>query len=94
MDAVTWYIAETGDPVDPAECVSVDGVLTHKSGVRIAMRFPDCPQSRSIYPGDLPPPAEGGDEDQLPAETAEMKPEPPPAPKGGRGYKTRESKAG
>lgn len=44
----TWYVTEAGDAVDPAECARKDGVLVHKSGAKIEMRFPDCPRSRSV----------------------------------------------
>lgn len=46
----TWYVTEAGEAVDPAECLRKNGVLIHKSGAKIAMRFPDCPRSRSVDP--------------------------------------------
>lgn len=47
----TWYVLEDGTAVDPAECASDEkGRLTHRSGAKIAMRFPDCPMSKSVDP--------------------------------------------
>lgn len=53
----TWYVTEDGNTVDPAECSRKNGVLTHSSGAKIAMRRPDCPRSRGVdvdAKGNLP----------------------------------------
>lgn len=117
----TWYVLEDGKVADPNECTSDEkGALTHKSGVKVAMRFPDCPMSRGVdvdertgklmfggkgdHDGDG---SVGGSAPKtgnfttnevraasgLPPARTDMKPEPPPAAKPRRGYKTRETKA-
>lgn len=48
MPRATWYLTEDGKPVDPRECGRKNGVLVHKSGAKIAMRFPDCPRSTGV----------------------------------------------
>lgn len=78
----TWYVLEDGNVADPNECSSDDkGVLTHKSGAKVAMRG-DVPSSRGV---DLDEEgkalAEGGKGKKAKAE-------------GGKGtYQNRESKA-
>lgn len=44
----TWYVLDDGTLADPSECTIKDGVLTHKSGGKVAMRSPDCPRSRGV----------------------------------------------
>lgn len=44
----TWYVLEDGTAVDPNECNTVGGVLTHKSGKPVAMRSHDCPMSTGV----------------------------------------------
>src|SRR5690606_5528014 len=34
--------------VDPRECGRKNGVLVHKSGAKLAMRFPDCAMSTGV----------------------------------------------
>ena len=99
----TWYVTEGGDTVDPAECSRKNGVLTHKSGAKIAMRFPDCPRSRSVDvkaerakdPVKKEPFGGNGDHDGdgkaggFVKQTADMQTEKPEPAKRGRPYKTR-----
>ncbi|KFL31477.1 hypothetical protein JP75_07995 [Devosia riboflavina] len=44
----TWFVLEDGNAADPAECADQDGVLTHSSGVKVAMRSPGVPRSRGV----------------------------------------------
>lgn len=75
----TWYVLEDGSVVDPSECTADEkGLnLTHKSGVRVAMKG-EVPHSRGV---DI-------DDDGMAPAAKELKTKPP---KGG--YKNRESKA-
>lgn len=84
----TWYVLEDGNVVDPAECSTDDkGVISHASGVKVAMRMPDCPMSRSV---DVDAERAKAEAAKLAAEAAakDIKPE---KPKGG--YKTRDVKS-
>lgn len=90
----TWYVLENGNVADPNDCTSDEkGVLTHKSGVKVAMRFADCPMSRGVdadaerAKADSAK-AESSPELKLDPEPKDMKPE-----AGKQKYKTRESKA-
>ncbi len=80
----TWLVLEDGTAVDPNECASDEsGALVHKSGARVAMRFADCPMSRSVDP-------------DAERESAKKKPAGREMKTGGEkkpGYETRESKA-
>lgn len=74
----TWYELEDGTPVNPAEVSTrEDGRLVHASGKLIAMRFPDCPMTRSVNPTEY----------KVRAEVRDMEAEKPT-----RSYKTREAK--
>jgi len=87
MKIETWYELEDGRVVDPNECVSdAKGVLTHSSGAKVAMRFPDCPMSRSVDADrERAKAARAAAKDMKPEDTAPAAPKP--------GYRTRESKA-
>lgn len=84
----TWYVLEDGKVVDPRECAVDDkGALAHVSGVRVAMRFSDCPMSRSVDPKAELVRGAPVPELNLDSPARDMKPE-----HGKRHYKTRESK--
>lgn len=93
MARETWYVLEDGGVADPGECVAdAKGVLTHSSGVKVAMRLPDCPMSRGVDAH-----AERAKAAERAAAAAakeaglaakDMKPEDPK-----KGYRTRESRA-
>lgn len=85
----TWYVLEDGTAVDPSECATINGVLTHKSGKPIAMRSHDCPMSTGVDTDDAAAKAVAGDE--KPAETP--KPKDMQAERPQQGYKTRQTKA-
>lgn len=43
----TWYVLEDGRAADPLEVDMIDGVLTHSSGVAVAIG-PHGPKSRGV----------------------------------------------
>lgn len=103
----TWYVLEDGNVADPSECTPDEkGALTHESGVKVAMRFADCPMSRGVDlddrtgklmfggKGDHDGNGSVGGAKGGKKTASEMKPEEPPAAKPRKGYKTRETKAG
>ena len=50
----TRYILEDGSLVSPAEVSTrEDGRLVHASGALVALRRPDCPQSRRVDPAEV-----------------------------------------
>lgn len=95
----TWYLLEDGTTVDPNECTVVDGVLTHESGVAVAMRNHDCPMSTGVDLDDSGKPLFGGKGDHdgngsaggsKSAEVPQPKEMRAEQPK--QGYKTRQTK--
>ena len=104
MARETWYVLEDGRVADPGDCImDAKGVLTHISGVKVAMRLPDCPLSRGVDADAERAKAADAKAAELKATTTkppgpnppgpnpaakDMKPEEPK-----RGYRTRESKA-
>lgn len=89
MARETWYVLEDGRVADPSECgPDVEGVLTHVGGVKVAMRLPNCPMSRSVDADAERAKAKDEAEAAAAAAAKDMKPEEPK-----KGYRTRESKA-
>ncbi|MEQ9634803.1 MAG: hypothetical protein RLW68_01830 [Devosia marina] len=96
----TWFMLEDGTPVDPAECSTVDGVLTHESGKPVAMRSHDCPMSTGVdidEAGKVPFGGKGDHDGDGSAGGSKPAQEPKPrdmqAEKPRQGYKTRQTKA-
>ncbi len=93
----TWYVLEDGTPVPPGEVApNKEGALAHKMGL-VAMRDDgETPRSRGVDVDAKPFGGKGDHDDNGQAggakKTADMKPEPPPAPKAKKPYKTRKAK--
>lgn len=91
MARETWYVLEDGRVADPSECVPDEkGALTHSSGVKVAMRFADCPMSRGVD-ADVERAKAAAAAAAAAGKTGamDMKPDEQKKP----GYRTRESKA-
>lgn len=99
MARATWYVLEDGTPVDPNECATNEkGRLAHKDGLVALREDGETPRSRGVDVDAKGKPLFGGKGDHdgnekaggsKPKQTAEIKPEPKPAPAKKAGYKTR-----